>query len=160
MSMQIKEGDIILNKKETIETVFVATLGLVALLVGLYIFFQDKTSTDTKKFQVIQDSNIMALTKPDNVDLYVYCKENDFPPMIRENIIVADTKKDMALFSINDTYYDCRYEFSNNSWHIRISDMEKCSKEKAISEINSLVLKINNYFKIKADNKASWETKD
>lgn len=141
---------------------FTMLISLITLmfLIQSYLIPSLEDYKSLKDYQIVQNDNIVSLANHEEMDLSIRFKNHvlDYMAFAEEDIMLIDTKKGGIIYSFKNINYDCKYRFFNNSWYIKKTDIEKCSKDKAISEINRLVLKINDCLKTKENNKVSWET--
>lgn len=159
---------------KNIKGVLLYVFGIVVVLSLLFVFTRPYDFEDIKKkiffkkynienllinYHLVQDNAISVLEIPENsLNLFLYFKE-DIVYTSPSYYIVERLNGDMSygeLFRIKNPYLICKYLYVNKNWYINKADMKKCSKDKALQEINRLVSEVNNHFKTIESNKDSW----
>ena len=114
-------------------------------------------------YYLVEDKNILELEISENsLNLFLYEKSSNIddiytmPKYYKANRLNEDMSYN-ELFRIDKPYLVCKYLHVNKNWYIFKDDMEKCSKNEAVKEINKLALEVNNHFKAIKLNKDSWE---
>ncbi len=134
---------------------FLMTFLIILIVVGFsytkhYIEVNQNIVIETDKFQKLQNYNLSKS------EVNIYSK--DGRTSIDVYLKAFLDKKTIANFS-EDSNIKCSYQFSNNVWLIKKQDMNLCTKDEAIRDINNLIEIVNKKLKDKEDIEKSWEKK-
>lgn len=152
------------SKKSNYSLELLSFLAVVGLLFYAYYSDADAKSKNIKIInsnysKIEDDGKIEKLPNQESIDYYAANSLYSRTEVVNISKFKEHNKIE-ELYSLDMDLNSCaEYRFLNNSWYIYSNSKDKCSKERAIEDINHIVYKANFALKNKESNKLSWNSK-